>query len=155
MDLIIKYDPLLDLAHVIATISLALIAYLYSRKATRMNFIMQSTEMLNAVNTEFLADRENLQAIAELRQTPGTNLRRDYLMLNNLNYLYAIWSLRQERAIHRAMAEAKLDNGASFWVGIKDKDATEMLARGFPTEFQIEMLERIAVQKAKFPQYST
>lgn len=154
MDVLVKFDPVLDLAHVIATVSLALIAYLYSRKTTRMNFIMKSTDMLNAVNQEFLAHEENLQAIAELRQTPSRNLRRDYLLLNNLNYLFAIWSLRQEHAINAALAEAKLENGAAFWVGVRNKDATEMLARGFPTDFQAEMLERIAQQKEKFPQYS-
>ncbi|MEL7012675.1 MAG: hypothetical protein AAFO72_05285 [Pseudomonadota bacterium] len=154
MEVLIKFDPLLDLAHVIATISLALIAYLYSRKTTRMNFIMQSTEMLNSVNSEYLANEENLAAIAELRQTPGRNLRQDYLMLNNLNYLHEIWALKQERAIHGAMAEAKLDNGALFWVGIKDKEAAHMLARGFPGDFQVEMLERIARQKEKLPQYT-
>lgn len=147
MDLLLKYDPLLDLAHVIATISLALIAYLYSRKATRMSFIMQSTDMLNAVNSEFLAHEENLKALAELRQTSDQNLRRDYLMLSNLNYLHAIWTLRQERAINASMAEAKLENGAAFWVGIKDNDITDMLSRGFPEDFQKEMMIRIADHK--------
>lgn len=149
MDWLLPYAPLLDLINVVATATIAVVAFVYSQKATRMNFIMHSTSMLNAVNSEFLASDDNLMALANLRQSPSSDVRRDYLMLNNLNYLHAVWSLRKEHAISPQMADAKLDNGAAFWVSASEPYLKDMLDRGFPDTFQREMMTRIAAQKAK------
>lgn len=148
MDRLSEFAPLFDLISMIATSLLALIAFIYTRKANQMNFILQSTKMLNAVNAEFLSSEENLAALAAFRGTPSEDARRDYLMLKNLNYLHAIWSLRQSRAISAKMAEAKLDNGAQFWTSSPTPYIEKMLDRGFPSDFQSEMKTRIASHKA-------
>lgn len=147
MDWITDYAPILDLIDVMATATIALVAFLYSRRATRMNFILQSANMLNTVNAEFLASEDNLRTLADLRNSPSKDVRRDYLMLNNLNYLHTIWSLRRENTINAAMADAKLDNGAAFWITTSESYIREMLDRGFPDDFQREMMCRIAAQK--------
>ena len=86
--------------------------------------------MLNSVNSEFRANDDTLEALTQIRQTPNKDIRRDYLMLNNLNYLHAIWSLRQEHALRKPMADA-------------------MLKRGFLDAFRQDMQTRIARQKKK------
>lgn len=147
MDWLLPYAPLLDVINVVATVTLALVAFLYSRKATRMNFIIQSTSLLNSVNSEFLANEDNLNAMADIRDTPSKDVRRDYLMLNNLNYLHAIWSLGQEHAISRHIANAKLENGAGFWLTTDTTYLDAMLKRGFPDDFRTDMLNRITRQR--------
>lgn len=149
MEWLAQYSPILELTNVLATATIALIAFLYSRRATRMAFILQSTEMLNSVNNAFLASEDNLTALADIRGRSNAELRRDYLMLKNLNYLHAIWTLRQEHAINAAMADAKLDNGATFWIGLDPVYLSDMLSRGFPRAFQNEMSDRVAAQRAR------
>ncbi|MEM6669479.1 MAG: hypothetical protein AAF661_09700 [Pseudomonadota bacterium] len=138
MDLVIGIAQILS---AIATTTIAVVAYNYTRKSSRMSFIVDSTKMLNDVNNTFLSSEKTVAALAKIRTPISGDFHLDYVILTNLNYLHATWMLRNEEVISPELADAKLANGSTFFLNF-ERDAVErLLRRGFPETFRVEMLE--------------
>lgn len=131
-----------DLAQIAMTIIAAYIAYQahsFARKASKLNFIIASTNILNGINETSISTQDHADALLRLRPGVSDDIYKDYIALMNLNYLHTIWSLREERVIGRPLADSKIQNGIGFLLQSPPDYVNGLLRRGFPDSFREEI----------------
>ncbi|NQY13306.1 MAG: hypothetical protein HRT81_05520 [Henriciella sp.] len=137
------FEIVTGIAQIALTLIAAYLAYQahrFSQKTSKLNFIIATTNILNGINTTSISTEQNIDALQRLRPSVSGDPHKDYIALMNLNYLQTIWSLREERVIGPALANAKLQNGIGFLLDSSEDYVKGLLGRGFPKEFQAEML---------------
>lgn len=139
----VQFSDVADVAQILMTVIAAYIAYQahsYTRKAAKSNFIISTTKLLNGINETSISSREHADALLRLRPGVSDDIHKDYIALMNMNYLFALWSLREENVIDPQLVDSKLKNGVGFLSQSSDEYAEGLLKRGFPDKFRNEMM---------------
>ncbi|MEO1661712.1 MAG: hypothetical protein AAFR51_12035 [Pseudomonadota bacterium] len=138
------FEIITGVAQIALTIIVAFIAlqaHRFTRKTSKLNFIIATTNILNGINETSISTKDHTDALQRLRPGVSNDPHKDYIALMNLNYLQTIWSLREERVVGAGLANSKLENGVGFLTQSSESYVTDLLKRGFPEAFQSEVLK--------------
>ncbi len=123
----------------ISAFVIAWIAYAYTKRATKMQFIFSSASLINEWNKTVLSRDDFIAAVQEMRGAPSANFTKDYLMFNLLTYLETVWRLKQQNVYQGPLVDSEIDNVLTFFKN-KRPYLKDLLQRGYGSDFADEML---------------
>jgi hypothetical protein len=123
----------------ISAFVIAWIAYSYTKRATKMQFIFSSAGLINEWNKTILSRDDYMQAVREMRGAPSGDFTKDYLMFNLLTYLETVWRLKQQKVYRGPLVDAEIVNVLAFFKNRRPY-LKDLLDRGYGSDFAVEML---------------